>query len=93
MMRYVGVKIYIAPPSLISVLFGGKWSDSRPDRLTPEERATGTHMIDWKDPTAGLYVMEERKILPCWESNPGPQLYETSYPGCEIYIYVLAQSV
>jgi hypothetical protein len=35
----------IAPSFLTSALDGGKWSASRPDRLTPGERAPGTHWI------------------------------------------------
>jgi hypothetical protein len=35
----------IARPFLISALHGSEWSYSRPDRLTPEEGASGIHWI------------------------------------------------
>jgi hypothetical protein len=39
---------YSSTHSLTSALDGGRWSDSRPDRFTPRERAPGTHWIeDW----------------------------------------------
>jgi hypothetical protein len=38
---------------LISALVGGEWSASRPDRFTPEKRASGIHWIG-VDPRAGL---------------------------------------
>jgi len=36
-------------------LYGGEWSDSRPGRFTPRERAPGTDGIGgWVGPTADL---------------------------------------
>jgi hypothetical protein len=61
----------IAPSFLTSTLDGGEWSASRPGRFTPERKAAGTHCIGaWVGPRAGLDVVEKRKILHCWESNP-----------------------
>jgi hypothetical protein len=38
---------------LTSVIVGGEWSASRPDRFIPRERAPGTHWIgSWVDPRA-----------------------------------------
>jgi hypothetical protein len=63
---YKGVEMYVAPPFLTSALDGGEWSDSRPDRFTPGERAHDTHWIraSWVSPGAGLNPVEKRKILP-----------------------------
>jgi hypothetical protein len=35
----------LAPPLLTSTADGGEWSDSRPGRFTPGERASGIHSI------------------------------------------------
>jgi hypothetical protein len=57
----VDVQIHVF---LISALFGGEWSASRPFRLTPEERAPSTHWIGgWVGPKAGLDNVEKRKFL------------------------------
>jgi hypothetical protein len=43
-----------------SALVGVEWSVSRPCRLIPCERATGTHWTqDWVGPGAGLDEMEK----------------------------------
>jgi hypothetical protein len=43
---------------------GGEWSDSRPVRFTPGERAPGNHWIGgWVDPRAGVDDVEKRKFL------------------------------
>jgi hypothetical protein len=48
---------------MTSALVGGEWSDLRPGRFIPRERAPGTHWIgDWVGPRAGLDV-EKRKFL------------------------------
>jgi hypothetical protein len=42
----------------------GEWSDSRPGRFTPGERAPGTHWIGgWVDLRAGLDNFEKRKFF------------------------------
>jgi hypothetical protein len=41
---------------LTSTLVGGEWSDSHPCRITPGERATGTH---WVGPRSGLDDMQK----------------------------------
>jgi hypothetical protein len=57
----VDVQIHIF---LISALAGDEWSASRPWRITPGERATGTHWIGgWVDQRAGLDNTEIRKFL------------------------------
>jgi hypothetical protein len=39
---------------------GNSWSASRPYRITPGERAPGTHWLgDWVDPRASVNDMEE----------------------------------
>jgi hypothetical protein len=49
---------------LTSALAGGEWSTLRPGRLTPGERAPGTHWIGGGvDPRAGLVDLEKRKFL------------------------------
>jgi hypothetical protein len=49
----------MAPPFLTSALDGGEWSASRPGRLSPGERAPGTHWAGgWMGPRAGLDIME-----------------------------------
>jgi hypothetical protein len=55
--RGVDVLIHIL---LTSALTGGEWSDSRPGRFTPGERAPGTHWIGgWVDPRASLDDVEK----------------------------------
>jgi hypothetical protein len=74
---------------LTSVLAGGEWSASRPDRITPGERTYGTHWIGgWVGPRAGLDDVEKRKflILPGLELRPvgrparSQSLYQLRYP-------------
>jgi hypothetical protein len=62
----------IAPHILTSALDGGEWLGSRPGRLTPRERAPGTHWIgSWVGPKAVLDTVVKRTIpSPCWESSP-----------------------
>jgi hypothetical protein len=49
----------IAPSFLTSALDRGEWSASQTTRITPGERAPGTHwMGGWVDPTAGLDDVE-----------------------------------
>jgi hypothetical protein len=63
MKAYGGVDIQIHI-FLTSALAGGEWSASRPDRLTPGERAASTHWIGgWVDPRAGLDDVKKRKFL------------------------------
>jgi hypothetical protein len=60
MMTYGGVDVQIHI-FLTSALVGGEWSDSRPCRFTPLERAPYTHWIGgWVDPRAGLDDVEKR---------------------------------
>jgi hypothetical protein len=49
----------IAPPSLTSVLDGGEWLASRPDRFTRAERAPGTLS------RSGRYE-EEKSLASAW---------------------------
>jgi hypothetical protein len=52
--------------------YGSCISASRPDRITPRERAPGTQWIGgWVGPRTGLEVVEKRNIFPCRQSNPG----------------------
>jgi hypothetical protein len=54
----------ISPWFLVSTLDGGECSASRPDRLTPGERAPGIYWIGgWVDLRAGLDDLEKRKFL------------------------------
>jgi hypothetical protein len=57
--------------SSTSPLDGGEWSDSRPGRFTPKERASGSHWIgSWVGPRAVLDAVVKRKIpTPRWESG------------------------
>jgi hypothetical protein len=63
MKTYGGVHVYIHI-FLTSALDGGEWWASRPGRLTPGERAPGTHSI-WVSmgPRTGLDDVESIKIL------------------------------
>jgi hypothetical protein len=58
--------------SFISALNEFEWSDSRPSRFNPRERAPATHWIaGWVDPRAGLDTVVKRKIpSPCQNSSP-----------------------
>jgi hypothetical protein len=74
----VDVQIYVF---LTSALVGGEWSASRPSRLTPWERTTGTHWIEgWVGPRTGL---ERRKILPL----PGLKLRTFGRPARSQSLY------
>jgi hypothetical protein len=56
---------------LFTALDGGEWSDSRPGRFTPREKAPGTHWIGWVGSRAVLDAMVKTKIPnPRLESNP-----------------------
>jgi hypothetical protein len=75
-MRTYGSGGVVAAPFLTSTLDGGKWSASRPGRLTSWERTPGTHWIGgWVGPRTDLDVVEKRKdifISPgieTWPSN------------------------
>jgi hypothetical protein len=58
--------------SLTSVLDGGEWSASRPDRFTLREEALSAHwIVGWVGPRSGLDAVTKRKFLsPRRESNP-----------------------
>jgi hypothetical protein len=64
----------IAPRFLTSILDGGEWSASRPDRFVSEERARSIHWKGgWIRPRASLVIMENRIISSlCRESFPVP---------------------
>jgi hypothetical protein len=63
---------YSSTHSSISALDGGEWSASPPGRITPKERAPGTHWIGgWVGPIAVLVAVVKRKIPSSRrESNP-----------------------
>jgi hypothetical protein len=63
---------YSSMHTLTSALDGGEWLASRSGRLTPRERAHGTHWIrGWMGPRAVVDAVVKRKIpSPCQESNP-----------------------
>jgi hypothetical protein len=63
---------YSSIHSLTSALDGGEWSDSRPGRFTPRERASGANWIGgWVGPRAVLDAVVKRNIpSPRRESNP-----------------------
>jgi hypothetical protein len=88
----VDVQIHI----LTSALSVGEWLASRPGRLTPGERASGTHwMGGWVGPRTGLDDVEKRKSLtqPGLELRPlgcpahNQSLYRLSYPG-SYHVYI-----
>jgi hypothetical protein len=75
---------------LTSALVGGKWSDSRPGRFNPGERAPGTHWIGgWVHIIASLDEIEKRKFLTLLGPELGPvgrparsqPLYRLRYRG------------
>jgi hypothetical protein len=87
MKAYWGVDVYIHM-FLSSALVGGKRSASRPGRLTPGERAPGTHWIGgWVDPRAGLDKKRKFLTLPGLElrplGRPARSQYRLSYRGSE----------
>jgi hypothetical protein len=70
----------IAPPLFSSALDGGEWSASRHGRFTPGEITSSTHLLGcWVGLIVGLDAVEKRKILPCRESDPGPQSVARRY--------------
>jgi hypothetical protein len=75
---------------LNSVLAGGEWSNSRPCRFTPGERAYGSHCIGgWVGPRAGLDDVEKRKFLP----PPGLELQALCRPARSQSLYRLRYAV
>jgi hypothetical protein len=94
MKTYGGVDVWIHI-FLTSALVGGKWSDSRPCRFAPGERAPGTHWIrGWVGPKAHLEDIGKRKflIIPGLELRPlgrparpahNQSLYRLRYPGSD----------
>jgi hypothetical protein len=71
----VDVQIHIF---LTSALVGGEWSNSRPGRYIPGERAPGTHWIGgWLDFKASLDDLEKRKFL----TLTGLELWTLGRPG------------
>jgi hypothetical protein len=92
---------YSSTHSLTSALDGREWSDSRPCRFTPRERAPGTHWIGgWVDPRAVLNPVVKRKIpRPRQESKPRTPIVQPvaqSYTNWAItvllYIPILLQN-
>lgn len=70
-------------------MYGGSGGlASRPSRTTSEER-TGIHkMGGWLDPRASLDNVAKKKVLSCWESNPGHPSHNlvtilTQLPRCD----------
>jgi hypothetical protein len=75
MKAYRGVDVWIHIFFTLA-LVGGEWSNSRPGRFTPGERAPGTHWIGgWVDLRAGLDDLKNRKFL----TLPGFELLYTDY--------------
>jgi hypothetical protein len=86
---------------LTSALVGGEWSVSCPGRLTPGEKAPGTHWIGgWVDPRVGLDDVEKWIFftLPGLElrslclAGRNQSLYRLRYPGsskniCEVHAH------
>jgi hypothetical protein len=55
--------MYSSINSLTSALDGSEWSALRPGRLTPSERAPGTHWIGgWVGPRADLDAVAKEKF-------------------------------
>jgi hypothetical protein len=83
---------------LTSALVKGDWSASRPGRVTPGERAPGTHWIrGWVGLRIGLGYIEKRKFLtlpglklrPHCLSARSQSLYRLSYPGSYVECNIL----
>jgi hypothetical protein len=60
--------------------------------FTPRGKGPGTDWIgDRVDPRVGLDAVEKRKILHCWESNPGLPAVTSSgttpYNSVDVYLY------
>jgi hypothetical protein len=85
----------VGPPFLTSALDEGEWSASHPSRFTSEEIPPPPsipfyRMLGW--PQSRSKHCENRKICPCWKSNPGhparsPPLYRLSYPDILGVVY------
>jgi hypothetical protein len=74
----MGEWVYKNHVFLISTLPEVKCSASRPGRLTPEGRASGTHRIGgWVHPRTGLNNVERKKTLP----QPGLELQTLGRPA------------
>jgi hypothetical protein len=74
----------------IDPLVGDEWSASRPGRLTPGERAPGTHWIGgWVGSRASLDDVEKRKLL----TLPGLELWLLSRPAHSQSLYWLRYPV
>jgi hypothetical protein len=57
---------------LTSALDGDEWLNSLPGHFTPGNEAGTRRTEDYVGPTAGVFVLEKRKIsLICLDSNPG----------------------
>jgi hypothetical protein len=85
MKAYGGVYVYIHI-FLTLELAGGEWSASRPSRITPKERAPGTHWIgSWEDPRTGLDDVEKKKFL----ALPGLDLRPLGHPARSQSLYRL----
>jgi hypothetical protein len=71
MKTYWGVELQLHA-FLTSALGGGEWSDSRPGRFTPRERAPSSHWIGgWMGPRTVLGTVVKRSIpSPRLESKP-----------------------
>jgi hypothetical protein len=84
----------ITPQFLTLTLDGGEWSASRPFRLTPGERASGTHWIEGRvGLRAGLDAVEERKIsCPSWNRTPAVQPIAHHYTDKAILAHILNPS-
>jgi hypothetical protein len=89
MKAYGGVDVQIHV-FLTSTLVALESSASLPGRLTPGERAPGTHWIGgWVDPRAGLDDIKRRKFLtllglkldPSGRLAHSQSLYRLRYPG------------
>jgi hypothetical protein len=81
-------------PFLILELNGGRCSASLPCHFTFGERAQDTHWIGvWVGPRVGLDAVEKRKILHCWESNPGLPALACHYTVWAIAICLKAETL
>jgi hypothetical protein len=71
---------------LTLALVGGEWSDSRPCRVTPGKKATGTYWVrGWVGPRAGLDEVKKRKFL----TLPGLELRHLGRPALSQSVYRL----
>jgi hypothetical protein len=76
--------MYSSTHSLTSAVDEGEWSASRAGRITPRERAPGTHWIRcWVGPRAVLDAVVRRKIPSLrQESNPGTPIVQAVAQCC-----------